>query len=83
MTMLTAIKEEVEVLPGGILQLHTHNLPEHTMVSVSAILELPDTRIAAIDPALQATAGILKGKIGNPVECQRKLRAEWDDRGSV
>ena len=76
--MLTAIKEEVEVLPGGILQLHTHNLPEHTMVFVSAILELPDTRITAIDSGVQATAGILKGKISNPVELQRKLRSEWD-----
>ena len=50
--MLTAIKEEVEVLPGGIVQLHTHNLPEHTMVSVSAILELPDTRLITIDSAV-------------------------------
>jgi hypothetical protein len=78
--MLTAIKEEVEVLPGGILQLHTHNLPEHTMVSVSAILELPDTSVTTIESAVQATAGILQEKIGNPVEWQCKLRSEWDDR---
>ena len=79
--MLTAIKEEVEVLPGGILQLHTHNLPEHTKVSVSAILELPDIKITTINSSLQATTGILKGKIDNPIEWQRKLRSEWDGRG--
>ena len=77
--MLTAIKEQVEVLPGGILQLHTNDFPEHSVVNVQAVVEIMSNYKLYPDSLIKATAGVLH--IDNdPVELQRKMRSEWDER---
>ena len=77
--MLIAIKEQVEVLPGGILQLHTNDVPEHSVVKVQAIIETMNNSKVYPDGLIKATAGILH--IDNdPVEIQREMRSEWEQR---
>jgi hypothetical protein len=77
--MLTAIKEQVEVLPGGILQLHTNDFPEHSVVNVQAVIETPGNYKLYPSSLIKSTAGILQ-VAADPVKIQRAMRSEWDER---
>ena len=72
---MPAIKEEVEILPGGILQLHTHNLPEHTKISGMAILELPDREKSSPSP-LKSMIGSGSGIFSSPNDVDHFIRNE-------
>lgn len=73
--MLTAIKEEVEVLPGGILKLHSHNLKPHTIVSISAVIETKETQTTK----LREMIGCGKGIFNSSNDVDSFIRGERDN----
>ncbi len=70
--MLTAIKENVEVLDGGILQLHSSNLKPHTMVSVSAILETKEPSLINLSEMIGTRKGLLEPTKDGNITIQNK-----------
>ena len=73
--MLTAIKEEVEVMPGGILQIHAENLKPHTKAFVMAVIEVEEK------PNLKKLAGLVgsgRGLYKTPEEVDAFIRRERD-----
>ncbi len=74
--MLTAIKENVEVLDGGILQLHSSNLKPHTMVSVSAILETKEPSLINLSEMIGTGKGLFKS-VDEVDGFIRNEREEW------
>jgi len=80
--MLSTIRETVEIQDGGLLQLHVKDFRPHTKVNVVAIVEISDDSLepAEFNGAIAEAKGLLKGRVSDPVDWQRKLRDEWDSR---
>ncbi len=80
MTTTSKIKNRKIILPASVgarwhntkIEIHPYGLDRIMLERTS-----PDKRQHALE-ALKATAGILKGKIRNPVTWQRTIRKEWD-----
>jgi len=76
--MLTAVKEEVEVMPGGILQIHAKNLKPHTKAFVMAVIEVDEK------PSSKKLAGLVgsgKGLYETPEDVDSFIRRERDAWG--
>ena len=73
--MLTTIKEEVEVLPGGVLQLHSSILKPRTIVSVSAVVETKEPSMTN----LKEMIGQGKGIFNSSKEVDSFIRSERDN----
>ena len=82
--MLSIIRETVEIQDGGLLQLHVKECSPHTKVNIVAVMEIPDDLPSPdkSNSAIAESKGLLKGRIPNPVDWQRKLRDEWDARNN-
>ncbi|HBM15434.1 MAG TPA: hypothetical protein DD381_03685 [Lentisphaeria bacterium] len=63
--MITAIKEETEVLPGGLITLHSNVLPIYSKVIVSAVIE---TEYKPKPRKLSTIVGSAKGLYSSPKE---------------
>jgi hypothetical protein len=75
--MLTAIKEEVKILPGGIIKIQSHGMKPNTMVTVSAVIEAMEPR----PTKLKALIGRGKGIYKSPKHADETLRIERDKWG--
>ena len=60
--MLTAIKQNVEVMPGGVLLLHVNNLKPYSHVSVSAIIESNDKSKVNLSEMIGSGKGLFCSK---------------------
>ena len=60
--MLTAIKQNVEVMPGGVLLLHVNNLKPYSHVSISAIIESNDKAKVNLSEMIGSGKGIFSSK---------------------
>ena len=80
--MLSTIRETVEVQAGGLLQLHVKEFKPYTKVDVVAVMEISDDLPVFWDSnrTISETKGLLKGRISDPMDWQRKLRDEWETR---
>jgi hypothetical protein len=76
--MITAIKENVEVLPGGIIQLHVANMKPHTSISVSAVIEFSDSH----QSRLKDMIGKGRGSFKDAADADQFIRAERDSWGT-
>jgi len=72
--MITAIKENVEVLPGGIIQLHVADMKPHTNISVSAVIEYCDSH----QSRLKDMIGSGRGSFKDADDADQFIRAERD-----
>ncbi len=77
--MITSIHETVEVMDGGLLQIHAPRLRPKTMVNVIAVIEeaKPSTKNKKI---VAQTKGLIANLAPDAIEVQRKLRNEWGER---
>jgi len=73
--MLTAIKQNVEVMPGGVLLLHVNNLKPYSHVSVSAIIESNDKPKIKLSEMI----GCGKGLFNSNTEIDKFIREERDN----
>jgi hypothetical protein len=71
--MLTAVKEEVEVMPGGILQIHAGNLKPHTKAFVMAVIEVDEKPRSK---KLASLVGSGRGLYETPEEVDAFIRRE-------
>ena len=80
--MLSIIRETVEIQDGGLLQLHVKECRPHTKVNIVAVMEITDDSPGPdkSNSAIEESKGLLKGRISDPIDWQRKLRNEWDAR---
>ena len=71
--MLTAIKEDVEVMPGGFFRLHSNILKPHTIVSVSAVVEIKEFSKTNLQEMIGQGKGIFKSSkdVDVFIRCER------------
>jgi len=76
--MLQAIKKDLKVLPGGIVQLYLKDVKPNTTVSVSAVIETKEQPTIKLQDMIGKGKGVFKSR-EEADRCIRNEREAWDE----
>uniref|UniRef100_B8HZM4 Uncharacterized protein n=1 Tax=Cyanothece sp. (strain PCC 7425 / ATCC 29141) TaxID=395961 RepID=B8HZM4_CYAP4 len=73
--MLTGIRQKAIVQPGGLIELHSSELPEGATVEVIVLVEASSTA----QRSLTSFIGAAKGNFATPEDVDQFIRQERDE----
>jgi hypothetical protein len=72
---MVAIKQETTVQPGGVIHIHSDELPAGAQAQVIVLIEKP---AAVVFPTMRSILGAAQGSFKSSTEVDAFLRAERD-----